>query len=496
MKKRNFIYKTVTIIFLFGLVFLWEEILLAQPGVGMGHGDDKGMHAPFFELLTDDQQAEIQSLVEAMREAGSDREAVREAVDAKLDEWGIERPEPPEGGGPGMHGGPFADLTEEQRTEIKTLVETLREAGSDLQAVREAVDAKLEEWGIERPEPPEGGGPGLHGGPFADLTEEQRTELETLVETLREAGSDRKAVREAVDAKLEEWGIERPEPPEDGGPGMHGGPFADLTEEQRTELETLVETLRESGSDREAVREAVNNKLEEWGIELPEPPEGGRHGGPGKHGMPFKDLLTDEQQAELETMVSSMRDADSSRDEIHEAIETKLEEWGIEIPEKPDQDIHDAMKELTTEQRKQVHELVKDMHEQGAEREEIQEAVKSLLESFGIEIGDSSESSESEIETQNHYGSTILAASNFPNPFNPETRISFELGKAARVQVSVYNVKGQLVNTLMDEYRNEGTCQVQWNGTLGNGDSAPSGMYFFKINAGGETLTERMLLMK
>ena len=57
-------------------------------------------------------------------------------------------------------------------------------------------------------------------------------------------------------------------------------------------------------------------------------------------------------------------------------------------------------------------------------------------------------------------------------------------------------MQGQLIFTLLNEYRNPGTYSSIWNGTMDNGETAPSGMYFYRIDAGGETMTQRMTLMK
>ena len=106
-------------------------------------------------------------------------------------------------------------------------------------------------------------------GTSSQLTEEQRAELKTLVDGLKESDTSREDIRAAVDAKLEEWGVERPE----------RGLAAVLTDEQETELKTLIEGLKESDTSREDIRAAVDAKLEEWGVERPERSRGGKRGG-------------------------------------------------------------------------------------------------------------------------------------------------------------------------------------------------------------------------
>ena len=85
---------------------------------------------------------------------------------------------------------------------------------------------------------------------------------------------------------------------------------------------------------------------------------------------------------------------------------------------------------------------------------------------------------------------------NFPNPFNPETTILFSLEKTGIVIFEVFNIRGQKVKTLINESINAGHHQVIWNGTDDFGRNVSSGTYFYRINAGSESLTRRMLLLK
>jgi hypothetical protein len=85
---------------------------------------------------------------------------------------------------------------------------------------------------------------------------------------------------------------------------------------------------------------------------------------------------------------------------------------------------------------------------------------------------------------------------NTPNPFNPQTRISFTLPSRDHVVLSVYNVEGALVTTLMDEEVGEGKHERVWNGTDKNGSPVSSGMYFYRLHTGKHTMTKKMLLLK
>ena len=86
---------------------------------------------------------------------------------------------------------------------------------------------------------------------------------------------------------------------------------------------------------------------------------------------------------------------------------------------------------------------------------------------------------------------------NYPNPFNPETNISFNLSKDMKnVELSVYNIKGQKVKTLLKDNLTQGAHNIVWNGTNGSDDNVASGVYFYKLKAGDQSLTRKMILMK
>ena len=80
---------------------------------------------------------------------------------------------------------------------------------------------------------------------------------------------------------------------------------------------------------------------------------------------------------------------------------------------------------------------------------------------------------------------------NYPNPFNPTTTITYQLPQAAFVNISIYNVAGQLVETLVDEDKNAGYYSVLWNST-----GVSSGLYFYRIQAGEYTETKKSLILK
>ncbi len=86
---------------------------------------------------------------------------------------------------------------------------------------------------------------------------------------------------------------------------------------------------------------------------------------------------------------------------------------------------------------------------------------------------------------------------NYPNPFNPTTTISYNLAGDNFVELSVYNLKGQLVRTLVDSRQTAGTHSVEWNGKDNNHKAVSSGIYFYKMQVkDGYSATHKMILLK
>lgn len=85
---------------------------------------------------------------------------------------------------------------------------------------------------------------------------------------------------------------------------------------------------------------------------------------------------------------------------------------------------------------------------------------------------------------------------NYPNPFNPTTTINFALPKAGKVEVAVFNVLGQQVNTLVSDELPAGAHSVVWDGRNSTGNTVSSGIYFYRISAGEFSQTKKMLMLK
>ncbi|MCK4357245.1 MAG: T9SS type A sorting domain-containing protein, partial [Candidatus Cloacimonetes bacterium] len=83
---------------------------------------------------------------------------------------------------------------------------------------------------------------------------------------------------------------------------------------------------------------------------------------------------------------------------------------------------------------------------------------------------------------------------NYPNPFSYSTSIMYYLPKSTNVKILIYNLKGQLVKTLVDENKPAGYHTVEWNVLEKSGMS--SGIYFYKFEAGDKTFIKKMILMR
>ena len=89
-----------------------------------------------------------------------------------------------------------------------------------------------------------------------------------------------------------------------------------------------------------------------------------------------------------------------------------------------------------------------------------------------------------------------LNASNYPNPFNPETTVSYDISQQGNVSVDIYNLKGQKVKSLLNETQSAGQHKIIWQGDNEAGKKVSSGTYFYKVKSGGEEIVNKMLLMK
>ncbi len=92
--------------------------------------------------------------------------------------------------------------------------------------------------------------------------------------------------------------------------------------------------------------------------------------------------------------------------------------------------------------------------------------------------------------------SEYALSQNYPNPFNPSTVIKYQLPISSNAQLNIYNIKGQLVKTLINETQNSGYYNITWNGKDNDNREVASGLYVYRITAGDYVETRKMLLLK
>jgi len=91
---------------------------------------------------------------------------------------------------------------------------------------------------------------------------------------------------------------------------------------------------------------------------------------------------------------------------------------------------------------------------------------------------------------------SVALLGNYPNPFNPSTRIYYSLEEDAHVTIRIYNILGQLVRTLVDDAQHQGDHSTSWNGKSDVGLKVVSGVYIYAFTAGRFAATKRILFLK
>ena len=88
-------------------------------------------------------------------------------------------------------------------------------------------------------------------------------------------------------------------------------------------------------------------------------------------------------------------------------------------------------------------------------------------------------------------GENITLHQNFPNPFNPTTKIQYSIPQSSNVVIKVFNILGREIETLVNEEKPVGTYEVNWNAS-----NLTSGVYFYRLQAGDFAQTRKMILLK
>lgn len=118
-------------------------------------------------------------------------------------------------------------------------------------------------------------------------------------------------------------------------------------------------------------------------------------------------------------------------------------------------------------------------------------STESFLRKEKLDFWERVKDSHTSVDNNHHQVTKYELYQNYPNPFNPSTTIQYALPDAGNVHLSVYNIMGEKVATLIDEYQQTGHHDVTWNA-----ENYPSGIYFYKIEAGEYREVRKMILMK
>jgi biotin operon repressor len=325
---------------------------------------------------------------------------------------------------------------------------------------------------------------GPHHKIMEQLTEEQQKEVKAKMQDLWDSGASREEIHTEVTTMLNNFGIEIPEDFKGfrGKRGhRHGRGFMNfsdqLSEEQREAIKDKVEALREEGVSREEIHKEVTNMLQEYGIKIPEAFKGsrGKRGHrPGRGFMHFSDELNDEQREAILEKAKSMHEQGASREEIHAEIGNMLKDFGIDLPEEVGKH-REMMENLDDEQRKVIRAKMREMRKEGASREEIREEMNKMFRDFDPNKSDD------QINQSLETSGETLSIRSYPNPFNPETNIEYQIKSATEILITIYDVQGKRVKSLADDYRQAGTYTIKWNGLNESGIQVPS------VGAGPQT---------
>jgi hypothetical protein len=103
---------------------------------------------------------------------------------------------------------------------------------------------------------------------------------------------------------------------------------------------------------------------------------------------------------------------------------------------------------------------------------------------------------DAEHEAVSQVPSAYGLSQNYPNPYNPQTQIAYQLPQAGMVSLKIYNIKGELVRTLVTEHKPAGYHTVMWDSRNQAGAEVSSGIYFYRMVSGEFSATKKMVMIK
>ncbi len=98
--------------------------------------------------------------------------------------------------------------------------------------------------------------------------------------------------------------------------------------------------------------------------------------------------------------------------------------------------------------------------------------------------------------TENTQAVKPILKQNYPNPFSPQTKIDYKLTQNENVNISIYDIKGRKVRSLVNAMNTSGEHSITWNGTDDNNERLPNGVYYYKLITSSDTVVKSLLLIK
>ncbi|MFH1761010.1 MAG: FlgD immunoglobulin-like domain containing protein, partial [bacterium] len=118
-------------------------------------------------------------------------------------------------------------------------------------------------------------------------------------------------------------------------------------------------------------------------------------------------------------------------------------------------------------------------------------------ENFGIMVPPAAASINDNLGNANPLSNSARLLTSLPNPFTTYTNISYTLSAPARINLSVFDVNGRMIRSLVNSKQAQGMHQVQWSGRDSKGINVPSGNYLYQIRIGNnQTVTKRLIMVK
>ena len=99
-------------------------------------------------------------------------------------------------------------------------------------------------------------------------------------------------------------------------------------------------------------------------------------------------------------------------------------------------------------------------------------------------------------DKEKNYPDTYRLYNNYPNPFNPETKIDFTIANRTNVSILIYNILGQKVATLLNNKMDQGNYTIKWKGVTDSGQELPSGTYFCEMKTPKYKEIKKLVLVR